>query len=92
MKFCDIGFRDLKTIKEEKSTPEQFRNQFKAVPVSENRFERRVEELMTTTNECTVRDHPLSRRESQQPDQKVSFTGFIEELKQTKAEHLILKD
>ena len=47
-KLRDIGFRDLKTIEEEKSTPEQFRNQFKAV--SENRFERRVEELMTTTS------------------------------------------
>ena len=47
-KLRDIDFRDLKTIEEEKSTPEQFRNQFKAV--SENRFERRVEELMTTTS------------------------------------------
>ena len=59
-KLRNIGFRDVKTIEEEKFFLKELRNHFKAE--SENRFERRIEELMITANECTVRDDPLSRR------------------------------
>ena len=59
-KLRDIGFRDVKTIEEEKLFLKELRNHFKAE--SENRFESRIEELMITANECTVRDDPLSRR------------------------------
>ena len=58
-KLRNIGFRDVKNIEEEKFFLKEFRNYFKAE--SENRFERRIEELMITANECTVRDDPLSR-------------------------------
>ena len=51
-KLRDIGLRGLKTIEEEKFAPEEYRNHLKTV--FENRFEKTIEELMTTARECTT--------------------------------------